>query len=380
MAKKTSAKKPTKTPVDPFLRQASDATRLRYGPELDALQLLKTNARSQYISGRVQANRAAELIANYAQQAQGGLADTLARIGGYQKATQSQVPSPGNEGAIVAQNMGLTGEAALGMLAKSGVRAQEGAEYQKQRLRDDYMGQKAQIDSRLSSLLQDAGVFTADTYNKLLQAQADRDWEREKLDTQTQTQLATSGLKVDKNGNIVVDPDGKLAYTEKNKQKNKSPWDKTTTRNFRNTLTGIQSQVGTIAGRVKSGKVSFDTALNVLVDGLPEKTVDVVVKGPDGKPVTDSRGTPKMRQEKKPGMKGVGKDRAVVAKAALEVALYGGITSETAKELHASGVSAKSLGLKTTVTPRRKKSVDVGTQTSSAVNHVVSQILGGLGG
>jgi hypothetical protein len=354
----------TKVTVNPaFQSEANTAALLRYQPALQALAALRSSKRSDYINGTSQAREAARIIAAGNQQASGGLADFLSRIGQQAPTGPSQ-----SEAQIVAQNLGLTGQAAGAMLANSTSRAAQGAVYQQQGLRKNYLSDVGQIDQQAQNIADQYGTFASDAYSKLVTA-----------DQQAAAKAANAAANR-KNARIVagVGPDGKVIPGGKADKPAKTkhtgtlpggakPATNEAFAGFQRSYQAGQSLAPRFAAKVRQGKLSFTDAVTALAGGIDSGTKTVVTINPlNGKPLLNRDGTPKTHQEKVPGVKGVGD--ALAARVAIEYALNNGkISRATAKALHARGITAKRLGI-----PVLTPTEEAAKTLSAGVNNVAS--------
>lgn len=333
-----------KKKTDPLITQAQTAASLKYTPELQSLATLRNAAVGDYQQGARQARVAAQIIAAGAKDAQGGLADFLARAGA------SQVKAPNqSEASTVANNLGLTAQSAGAGLANTIARAGEGAKYQTEGLRSKYVSDVGQLDQRAQQIAGESGSFLADYYNKLLNAQADRNVKltgikstaQSAADRLTVTQRGQDLTHQDRQAGIVAAANKRAAGTLPGGSK---PATNASFGTFQRSYNAGITVAKALATGIRDGSISTDAALAAITNGRPSKSVTEYVRDPaTNQIIKGANGQPKTHQVTKPGTKGI--NDPVAATAALEYVLHGGITSSTASKLHGQGVTAQRLGV-----------------------------------
>jgi hypothetical protein len=196
-----ATKKKTTPAIDPAITaQAQAITKAKYGPEIDALGTLLTQAMNTYTESKGQALAGGNIIARAAAAQSKNLAPQFAAIEA--SANQPGGAPLGPAGQQAQTEAGATRETLMKMFGADQVNAQAGAQYQVGRAAKTRDQQVGQIQQQLSQLQGQAGDYAASQIDSMLTAsqKAAYDAEQARLgrihDTNVQKLKNTSATNV----------------------------------------------------------------------------------------------------------------------------------------------------------------------------------------
>jgi hypothetical protein len=151
----------------PLLQQAQAEANVRFGGERSGLLALIAAAQDTYRKSVQQAHSAAAILGAATQQAQNTLADPSNPITSLAVKAQAM---PGTEGAIVAQNLGLTANSARSLIAEQGVNAAAAQKYQGQQALGQYRSDLGKVQGQQQDLASRYGDYITGRYDSLVGA------------------------------------------------------------------------------------------------------------------------------------------------------------------------------------------------------------------
>jgi hypothetical protein len=151
----------------PYGQEAVSEANVRFGAERSGLLALLAAAQDTYQKSVAQARSAAQIIGAATQQAQGQLSDPSNPITGLALKAQGM---PGTEGAIVAQNLGLTANATRSLLAQQGVNAASAQRYQSQQALGQFRSDVGKVQGQQQDLASRYGDYLTGRYDSLVGA------------------------------------------------------------------------------------------------------------------------------------------------------------------------------------------------------------------
>jgi hypothetical protein len=265
--------------VDRRQQRAQDATLLRYGPEIDALNMLVDDIRggaSQEIrQARTAADAYGRLVDATLPQAQAEQSRLVQRQTDFLRGLGPLAPTHAAEAAVAATNAGLSGSALTNMLLASKARQQQAAQYQAGAATRQMNSDLAKVQTQRSNLARQAGVYAADFLAQQLDADRKRAAERNDLQARL-TQDERNSIR-----SSGTDPDtGQPTQNAKNAARGKS---KFTPESRRTTSRTIRSGVDLLAGLKvprNGSKASIEAAKKILLDGIAGSSKVEVYKDP----------------------------------------------------------------------------------------------------
>jgi hypothetical protein len=151
----------------PLLQQAQAEANVRFGGERSGLLALIAAAQDTYRKSVQQAHSAAAILGAATQQAQNTLADPSNPITSLAVKAQAM---PGTEGAIVAQNLGLTANSARSLIAEQGVNAAAAQKYQGQQALGQFRSDLGKVQGQQQDLASRYGDYVTGRYDSMVQA------------------------------------------------------------------------------------------------------------------------------------------------------------------------------------------------------------------